>query len=164
MLSKEQDAFIDKLFREMYNKMLSYAQYVLRDPSLSEEAIQDTFRIACAKINVICISKNPEGWLVNTLRNVIRNMQKSRITLNKYIVMLLDVEKTEAPIGAYETDYELLFGDIAKSEDFKLLLRVVIDKCTMLEASKELGITVEACKKRVQRIKKKIKEELHRDM
>lgn len=159
MLNKEQDACIEMHYRGLYKKMLSYAMYTLRDASLSEEAVQDAFMIACAKIDVFYASKNPEGWLINALRNVIRNMKKLRITLNKYVVQLLDTENIiDTGNFTAEQDFELIFGDIVKSDDFKLLRKVVLDKYTMLEASIEFGITLDACKKRVQRIKKKLKE------
>jgi len=158
MLDKEQTAFIEKHYKEMYNKLFLYAMRILKNSLLSEEAVQDTFRIACTKINIIYSSRNPEGWLVNTMRNVIRNIQKSQIILNKYIIHLSDIENVEDSTDFIKHDFELLFGDIAKSDDFKLLTRIVIDKITILEASKELGINVEACKKRVQRVKKKLKD------
>lgn len=44
--------------------------------------------------------------------------------------------------------------------DFQLLKRVVLDGCTMLDAAEEQGITVEACKKRVQRIRAYLKQKL----
>jgi len=137
---------------------------ILSDKSLSEEAVQDTFRIACAKIDVFRTSVNPEGWLVNTLRNVIRNMQKNRAVISKYFIYDIELEKIEDSSISTKQGFELIFGDIANSEDFKLLTRIVLDKYTMLEASQEFGLTVDACKKRVQRIKKKLKDDYQRDI
>ena len=36
-------------------------------------------------------------------------------------------------------------------------MRVARDQCSMLEVAEEFGLSVEACKKRVQRARKKIK-------
>ena len=49
------------------------------------------------------------------------------------------------------------------AEDFELVKHVVIDKRTMVEASSELGISVENCKKRIQRAKKKLKDAIIED-
>jgi len=160
MLDKEKTSFIEKHYKGMYSKLFSYALSVLKNTAHSEEAVQDTFLIACAKIDIFYLSPNPEGWLVNTLRNVIRNIQKSKVVLNKYIVQIPDIENVEDTTDFVKHNFELLFGDIAKSDDFKLLTRVVIDKYTILEASKEFGLNVEVCKKRLQRIKKKLNDEL----
>jgi len=164
MLNKEQYEFIEMHFDMMYRNLISYAMCSLNDISLSEEAVQDTFRIACSKIDLVYTSENPKGWLVNTLRNFIRNIHKSRRVLNKYFVSVMDLEEIEDSKNYADYGFELIFGDIAKSEDFKLLIKIVLDKCTMLEAANEFGITVDACKKRVQRIKKKLKEEYQRDI
>ena len=41
-----------------------------------------------------------------------------------------------------------------------MLVKIVLQNYTMLEAAQELGISVEACKKRVQRAKKKLEAHL----
>ena len=43
----------------------------LRDHCLAEEAVQETFRIACAKADRLAESENRQGWLINTLKNVL---------------------------------------------------------------------------------------------
>jgi len=157
MLTKEQADFLDMQYRKNYLFLHSYAKKILNSKSISEEAVQETFKIACDKINIFYASNNPEGWLVKTLKNVIKNIFKVQRSLNKYIIQVPDIEDIKTSTDFTITDYELIFGDIAKSDDFKLLTRIVIDKHSMLEASMEFNITVEACKKRVQRIKKKLK-------
>lgn len=58
--------------------MVAYASSVLRDRNLAEEAVQDTFCIFCAKANDTLQHENPQGWLMRTLQNVMRNMQRRR--------------------------------------------------------------------------------------
>ena len=55
---------------------------------------------------------------------------------------------------------DVLFGDVSDSEDFQLLKRIALDRCTMLEVAEDLGISVEACKKRVQRARKRLQEKI----
>lgn len=57
-------------------------------------------------------------------------------------------------------DIDFMYSDLTNSEDYKLLKKIALDKYSMLEAAKEMGISVEACKKRVQRAKKKLKKVL----
>ena len=47
-LAAHQEEIIAQLYREMYRKLVVYAENALND-SLAEEAVQDTFRIACSK-------------------------------------------------------------------------------------------------------------------
>ena len=62
--------------------------------------------------------------------------------------------------GKETWDLAALYGDLAARADFQLLKRVVLDGRTMLEAAEEYGITVEACKKRIQRLRAHLKKKL----
>jgi RNA polymerase sigma-70 factor (ECF subfamily) len=158
MLSKnEQGLFIETLYREMFTQLNIYAQNVLRDRSLGEEAVQDTFRIACIKIDELMASSNPKGWLMNTLKNVISNMKRSRARMLR--MLFVAAEMNEASFGSVNDDIdpEIMYGGVISSEDFALLKKIVLERYSILEAAEELGISVEACKKRLQRIKEKFK-------
>lgn len=63
---------IDRLYDEQYEQLLMYAQAVLSDVALAEDAVQETFRIACHKAGSLAASPNPPGWLFQTLRNTIK--------------------------------------------------------------------------------------------
>lgn len=64
-LDKRQNHFIEELYIEMHDKLTVYAQSALDDPSQAEEAVQDTFRIACAKPDDLLSSNNPlSSWKV----------------------------------------------------------------------------------------------------
>lgn len=156
-LSREQDRQIEQLYNEMYHPLLAYACSVLDNSSLAEEAVQDAFRIACAKANDLYKSENPKGWLTKTLQYVIRNMIRSRARLNNLVIQSLVFEDTFMVAGRDESDTDMIYSDLLGSEDYMLLKRIVVYKYTMLEAAQELGISVEACKKRVQRTRKKLK-------
>ena len=151
---------ITKLYQEMYGRMVAYASSVLRDRNLAEEVVQDTFCIFCAKTETTLQHENPQGWLMLTLQNVIRNMQRHRGAMNRLIMQSLQTENLEELLVYDEPDVDLLYGDLAARADFQLLKRVVLDGCTMLEATEESGITVEACKKRIQRIRTNLKRKL----
>lgn len=163
-LDKEQDHLIEKLYIEMYYSLSAYAKSALNDPQLAEEAIQDTFRIACAKADDLLASYNPRGWLLNTLKYVIKNMIRSRARLNSMIISSIYIDEIGENVNksAEEENIDLLYSDLVKSEDYMLLKKIALDKYTMLEAAQELGISVEACKKRVQRTKKKLQEYLRK--
>jgi len=160
---------IENYYREMHGKLLAYANSVLKNESFSEEAVQDTFRIACEKVNDFLGSKNPKGWLLNTLKNVIRNIQKERAKLNMLVLTSLSLDEGIQAQKANTADnrvehllVDTFYSGLIPEEDFKLLKRVAIDKYTMLEAAEEFGLNVEQCKKRVQRAKVKLKSALEK--
>ena len=77
-MNLQQNEEIKRLYLEMYSKLFDYAFSFLKNESLAEEAVQNTFQIACQKPEKVCNSPNPQGWLVITLKNVISNTVKSR--------------------------------------------------------------------------------------
>ncbi|WP_339295670.1 sigma-70 family RNA polymerase sigma factor [Paenibacillus sp. FSL W7-1279] len=156
VLNDDQRRVIKALYLEMYFLLFSYAQNMLSDRSLAEEAVQDTFRIACAKADNLLYSPNPKGWLLNTLKYVIKNKARSRA----YLINSLKLDENMIPGDLDVLDIDFMYSDLTNSEDYKLLKKIALDKYSMLEAAKEMRISVKACKKRVQRAKKKMKKVL----
>ena len=159
MLTDDQQAFVEHYFKEMYEIMVYYANCDLKSNSLSEEAVQETFRIACGKIDKFSNSANPKGWLMNTLKFVLRNIVKHQQILKKHLLLSIDIDSIQVE-SFDELSLESLYGNVADSADFMLLKRIAIDGCSILEAAVELGISIDACKKRVQRAKKKLREKI----
>lgn len=153
------EAPVEQLYKDMYPALHIYAMRILEDPALAEEAIQDVFCIACAKREQFLASANPRSWIMCTLKYVMRNMLRTQAKL-RTLLQSLDAEEG-LPAGVQElASVDVLFSDIADSEDFRLLKRIALDRCTMLEMAQELGISVETCKKRVQRARKRLQEKL----
>lgn len=159
-LSDSQRRGIEELYKEMCYPLSAYAHSALNDRPLAEEAVQDTFRIACTKADDLLSSSNTKGWLLNTLKYVIRNIIRSRARLNNVIISSINFNENIIAGDADAPDIDFLYSDLVDSEDYKLLKKIVLDKCTMLEAAQKLGISIEACKKRVQRAKKKLKKRI----
>ena len=110
---------IGQLYREMYETLYVYAKNALSDPHLAEEATQDVFCIACAKSDELLQSNNPKGWLMQTLKNLIRNIKRQRTKMKKLAIISLDFEEFEL-LGTYdETDVDILYGDVSQRETFK---------------------------------------------
>lgn len=154
---------IATLYHEMYGRMFAYAYALLQDRGLAEEAVQDAFCILCVKADEALDKENPRGWLMRVLQNVIRNRNRQRAAMNRLIMQTIQVENLDEMLVYDEEDVDLLYEDLATHNDFQLLKRIVLEGCTMLEAAEEYGITVEACKKRVQRVKALLRKKLSKD-
>ena len=172
-VDRDQDRLLEELYREMYSVLLCYANAALKDKALAEEAVQDTFRIACAKADDLSASVNPRGWLMLTLKNVLRNTRRELAALNQLFVSAVSIDD-EIVLETYAsgTDYEkrieddevsILYSDLLSPDEYRLLKRIVLQKYTIRDAAKELGISIESCKKRIQRIKKKLRKKLEEE-
>ncbi len=159
-LKYEQAQRIEQLYRELYLPLCIYANSALQSRPLAEEAVQDTFRIACTKADDLLRSENPQGWLTNTLKNVIRNIRRSQARMQGMLLRLLPQEHAEISSPAGLVELAEVCTALLGRADYELLVKIVLQNYTMLEAAQELGISVEACKKRVQRAKKKLEAHL----
>lgn len=138
---------LEQLYYEMYEWLFGYANAALSDPSRAEEAVQETFRIACDKLPVLLQSENPRGWLVNTLKGVLRNFSRKDARESKVFVPLpeqYDGQQTE------ELPLELLYQDLAGTREYELL-KQLCEVGSVRELARRLGISEATCKKRIQR-------------
>ena len=159
-MTREEREYIDQLYRDMFHSLHVYACGILGNQHLAEESVQETFRVACDKPKELITCPKPKGWLVETLKNVIRNAQRKRIMLEKYIATLepADLERLVSP--DFGGDVDLMYSDLVSPAEFHLLKRIDIEGYTMLEMAEELGINVETCKKRAQRAREKMRQQL----
>ena len=159
-VTPEQDRKITELYIEMFQMLFCYANAALGNAVFAEEAVQDTFRIACDNPDECLGSPNPKGWLLEVLKNVIRNMRRSFERRKKLVDKLISVtghEGTEFPDPADAVSaVKDLCVEVLGEEDFRLFSLVVLESYTMAEAAKVCGIKTEACKKRIQRAKIKL--------
>lgn len=144
---------IERLYLQMYDMMFTYAKSNLSNDELAEEAVQEAFQIACQKPEAVCSSECPEGWLVNTLKNVISNMKRRQQSAQQILFGYLSGQIQEYVVSEDRIGIDILYDNIAESEEFRLIKEMAIDGKSHLEMSQERGISIAACRKRVQRAK-----------
>lgn len=146
-----QRRLIEELYLEMYDKLLTYARCSLDGESLAEEAVQEAVQIACQKIDSLQESPNPRGWMFKTVKNTIRNIKHNQANASRILTQYLMVQEDTSLEDQHSL--ETLYGRVAETEEFKLLKEFTIDKRSHFEMARDRGITVAACKKRLQRAK-----------
>lgn len=159
-MDEEQRQFMESLYLEMYNKLIVFASCAFPEEGLAEEAVQETFRIACQRPDQICGSENPKGWLVNTLKYTIRNMRRSRASSQQLLTRYLALQTESITYSVDSVSLEVLYEDMALSEEFKLVKEMAVDGKSHLQMAEARGITVAACKKRMERAKKLLQKKL----
>lgn len=161
-MNENQKAIIDQLYFDFYRFLLMYADSSLKNIHLAEEAVQETFAIACSKPECLCACPNQRGWLVNTLKNVISNIERRRANAAKLIVDCLGDDLDLLPAPEAHEDLSLLYGDIADTKEFQMMLEISQDKKSLIQIAEEKGITVDACKKRAQRAREYLQKRIKR--
>ena len=101
---------IDRLYLKMYPMLFEYARSSLSNDSLAEEAVQDTFIIACQKPEALCDSPNPEGWLVKTLKNVLSNTIRKQTIAKRIFLDYCASNKNDFSYSEDTVDLNILYG------------------------------------------------------
>lgn len=159
-MDESQRQWIEQLYVKMYEKLLAYASSIFKEGGLAEEAVQETFRIACQKSDQLCDSENPKGWLVNTLKFTMRNMKRSRESGQQLLSRYLALQTETVAFSEDKVRLEVMYEDVADLEEFKLVKEMAVDGRSHLEMAQTRGISVVACKKRMQRAKEILRKKL----
>ena len=166
VISAEKE-IIEQLYRLHYKKLFIYARAILKNPDQAEDVVQDTFHEAMRHAHELSTHENPGGWLMNTLKNKIRESERARLRFINHCLSLdtdISDDSTCPDKLIVEDSYP---GETASSilkkveetltpDEFYLLKRLVFDRIGHLKLAQELGITVYASEKRLERIRNKL--------
>ena len=152
-MDKNERILIDKMYREMFKRLWIYAKRQLEDDSLAEEAVQETFRIACEKGRQVLTSENPKGWIMKAMKYTILTMKRDRAQLHR-LYIYFEVEDRETEMT--EDHVDLMYSDLVSEQDFKILKMIVLENSSVKDAAEHFGMSVNTCKKRLQRIKERL--------
>ena len=159
-MTSEQRKRIEEFYLEMYDLLFIYARKAMDNESLAEEAIQETFRIVCMKPDDLLSSPNPKGWIINTLKFTIQNIKRRRDKANVLLSQYLAVHSQSITFSEDRISLEITYENVARSEEFQLIKELAVDGKSHLEMAQSRGITIAACKKRVQRAKEFLRRKL----
>lgn len=155
-------AVYDHYFETYYKKLWRQAQRSLtqqtgrKDPDRAHEAVQETFLIAWEKPKEFLGSLSPVGWLVNTMKYVVRNMVREDQRWNARLLKFQEYLDRDAVHPAPGADLEL--EGLIPPEELDLLKRLYLDGETYAELSEELGIKKSTLAMRVKKSKEDFRE------
>ncbi len=151
---------IEQLYLRMYPLLVAYARSQLDSDALAEEAVQDTFVIACQKHSALAASANPEGWLMNTLKNVISNTMRSQNSAKRILAEYIALHSRDILITNDQISLETQYGSLAHLEEFQLLKEMAVDGNSYQQMAQERNISLATCRKRVERAKNLLRKKI----
>ena len=161
-MTREQSEQIEQCYLSCYRPLLAYARAALGREALAEEAVQENYvGRAPQQVEEFLAAENRRAWVYQVLKYVIQNQRRVQARAERFFSASVEDTAPEA-LGSYRDppDPDLLYGDLAKTEEYRLIRRLTEEKLSMLELSQELGISVSACKKRVQRAREFLRRRL----
>lgn len=158
---EEQNAFFSRLYHENYTKLLNFAYNATmrRDIMAAEDIVQNTFCEALKKVDELMEHPNPEGWLWETARNLLRARAR------KASLRELGLEDCKAEPSFEESRYnmselKIVVEEILDPEEKELFEKYFLEKHSTREMAKREQMTENAFKVKMHRIRKKIQEQL----
>ncbi len=160
-----QVSIITYLYNKNYKMLFEYACSILRNKDTSQEVVQETFRVACEKIEDLLKSQDMTGWLVRALQFSIKRYKRQKQTISKYIAQVPDDFDFENIVDERlpDEDVKILYSDLAKHKDFDLLTEFAVDGKPIKEIAEKRHISIDACNKRLSRIKKVFRDKISKD-
>jgi len=156
------NARLETLYRQCYPSLYRYALWALRDHHQAEEAVQETFLSALPKAAEVTALDRPEGWLMQTVKHKVLHLRREQDRRRARMLPL--EEKLPAPdrLGQWEEseDAALLWQQATQRlspQDAELLRLVALEEQSQQAAAEEMGLSLWACQKRLQRIRKKLR-------
>ena len=161
----DEKELVERLYRLYFKKLFIYANAVLRDQELAKDVVQDTFHEALRHIDVLAKHENPGGWLMNVVKNKLKEYERSRYRdLRRLLSLDADFpDKSNLPeelvSGEPEPQGESVLEIIERvltPEELQLLKRLVVERASHQQVAQEFGISVYASQKRLERIRGKL--------
>ncbi len=152
--------FIQTLYLDHYPALQSYVFSLGFPEDTAEDWLQETFLVAIRRIDILQGCSSPRAYLIRILRNVIGYHLRSL----KYAAELANrLRESEEEEYLDEVAPEVLYRGLVQDDELRLLLRFYRDGCSQKELAEELGIDLNACKKRIQRAKAHLLAALEQD-
>lgn len=165
--SNEEQFFIH-FYEKQFPQMWNYALSILGNPDITDEAVQDAFVEALLKIDYLMTMEKPEWWLRKTVRNKAHHLLRDKARELRRLVYLdvedvADIPGTDELEKVDERESDNVAGlkrQISKAltqEDLQLLILFLRMNTTYERLAQESGLSITACQKRIQRIRKRLK-------
>ena len=155
MTTLEEKAFLDALYADNSEDLKKFLLKLTLNPDITDDVLQETFCEACKKAEKLMVHPCPRGWLFITARLKL----KEQLKLHKkfypdtqvYDLTGINIQSQQADIEFRES-LKLFLPDL----EYKMLILHDGAAFTCKEIAHIYGYSEEWCKKRLQRIRKRI--------
>lgn len=161
-MTQERHEIFSKIFAVYRPKLLHFIKKNEACRRVADDLVQDTFHDAWRKFDTLIYHENIGGWLMQNLKNKMRNHMRDRHRVE--IALTEDIAEPDNFVGDLITKNQVtavweFINKNFKPDDLFLFKRIIVDEVGHNVVSKELGITIWTSQKRLERIRKRIREE-----
>lgn len=148
--AEARNELVASLYRKHVKQLVEMARRNGCSRDYAEDVVQEVFQVALEKAEDLNASENQMGWLVLTMRNIIGTNYRAMKYAKRYIE---DHEILHPKAYEDQLDPDDLYSGLVSDEELSILIRFCLEATPIKEIADDLGINLEACKKRIQRAK-----------
>ena len=156
-MTQNQCGFLDTLAERHQAAMVQLTYRRTGDQQLARDLVQETFLLACCKIEIVYQHQNPAAWLYNalnklTMREMSRRYHTAEVPLTEELAgedLPLSMEHY-LPQGLSQRERELLLWRVEENLPFR-------------EIAERRGLTEAACRKQFSRLIRKCRQLLEEE-
>lgn len=156
-MGDSRDSFFTQLYIEQFDFLYYLACSMLHDDHLGYDLVQDTFQVAFMKIEELMHHPNPAGWLVQTMKYKAAHIQRDQKLLLELNEAVMAHNDGTSVFEEHEDDWKKRWLNVLSEAELTMLQKYYGEGYPIQTVAQEQGIGVEACYKRLQRAKKKIR-------
>lgn len=161
-MTPEENKYLSDFYRQHHSKLFLRAYAMLKQRDLAEIAVQEAFLVPCKDISKLLTHENPIGWMKKIVENVSLHILRDQQQNRSLFVSLEGLISRKEPAVPNKSVFELkdFCLQVITQEDFDFFLRIVEDGYTYTEEAERLGISLNACYKRFERIRVRLQKAL----
>lgn len=159
------EEFVLMLSQKYYRKLYKYAKQICPDKNLAADIVQETLMVAYEKSQELKKHENILGWLYQTEKNRMSHMLRNSLLYYEELSTLSDTLQTKKNFEDESISAADLYPEIAKllePKDMQMLILHYKEKYTFEELAEDYGTSKASVKMRLQRARKKLRENLER--
>ena len=145
----------DELYRKTYAEVYKFIRYRVTDRELAQDVLQETFYVAYKKWDKVKELSNPIGWLINTAKNKIRELNKTLKKLECEVALETD-EYTVNEDGYEKSELDMVLVKSLSEEEKRRFVRYFVCGYTIAEMAELEHISENNMSVRISRLRDKI--------
>lgn len=154
------DAFFEKIYVDYYRTIFIFVRRLIRDDTAAaEDIVQETFFEVYKKREDLLSHPNIEAWLYVTARNKVKKWfrNQSKYYLGDGAMETLEILGSQSENSISEVDFYVAAEQTLNKDDQILLKSYYGDGYNIAESAEKLGISANACRVRLGRMREKLK-------
>jgi len=157
-LNQEQTTFFESFYQEHFKELVAYAYRFLGNWDLAKDATQEAFLIGLKKIDQFYSCPNHIGWIKIVIRKTSSNINHTRKNHARIVIPLEAISSIPSVWDHYSgvDSIAVHCSEILSPEEYLLFEQIIINRESYVTMAKALHISEWACRKRIQRILKKL--------